>query len=139
VSDAYSILNDVADVQEAKNDDYGNSWRKAAAIKQLIADENGPTTTHIDNNSVYDDAAAAPSFALEAIILAETPRNESLYEQQLDGVFTRLLDKVVRAYTLTMLVDGNRVMGEGAFDAAVDIAGYAGMLAELIDERDTNE
>jgi hypothetical protein len=114
------VLEDVAETVEDKNDDYGNAYEKVGAIKRVMADEGGPTTIKHEGD--------------EYVKMADTPTNGSLFEENADGIFTRMLDKVLRAYTLVLLADEPQVGNDSTSDAARDLAGYAAMLASLIEE-----
>jgi len=143
------LLNDVSETVADKNDDYGNSWEKTAVIKRVIADENGPQTTTLtsrdvvrkDENKMWvmhrvDKDLFNETNEVEFVQLADTPQTTSLFEETFEGTFTRLLDKVVRSYYLTMVKSGVAVKSETVVDSLKDLVGYASLLGSLVsDER----
>ena len=143
------LLNDVSETVSDKNDDYGNSWQKTAVIKRFIADEDGPQTITLKRNSVVtqnensmwvmhrvDKDFFNETNEVEFVQLADTPQTTSLFEETFDGTFTRLLDKVVRSYYLTMVKSGVAVKSETVVDSLKDLVGYASLLGSLVSERE---
>ena len=143
------LLNDVSETVSDKNDDYGNSWEKTAAIKRVIADEDGPQTITLKRNSVVtqnensmwvmhrvDKDFFNETNEVEFVQLADTPQTTSLFEETFDGTFTRLLDKVVRSYYLTMVKSGVAVKSETVVDSLKDLVGYASLLGSLVSDRE---
>ena len=141
------LLDDVSKTVADKNDDYGNSWEKTAVIKRVIADEDGPQTITLKRNSVVtqnensmwvmhrvDKDFFNETNEVEFVQLADTPQTTSLFEETFDGTFTRLLDKVVRSYYLTMVKGGVAVKSETVVDSLKDLVGYASLLGSLVSE-----
>lgn len=132
------VLDDLKPVFEDKNDDYGNSWEKVGVIKRIMADEEGPrTVTVAEGETVH----LAEEFGddvdeFEVVVLADTPDNTSTFEQNADDLFTRLLDKLIRAYNLTLMKDEPALDNESTEDAAKDLTGYSSMLTSLIRRAD---
>jgi len=141
------LLDDVGETVSDKNTDYGNSWRKTAVIKRVIADEDGPqtiTVKPVDVTIRYEDRMwilkkvdkdlFKDTNEVEFVQLADTPQTTSLFEETFDGTFTRLLDKVVRSYYLTMVKSGVAVKSETVVDSLKDLVGYASLLGSLVSE-----
>lgn len=126
------VLEELEDVFEEKNDDYGNSWEKVGVLKRVMADEKGPrlVTLHADGTWSFDREDEREKF--EAVVLADTPQKQSTFEENADDVITRLLDKLVRSYNLLFLKDEPDVENESTEDAAKDLTGYSSMLTSLI-------
>lgn len=127
-------LREVAETVEEKNGDYGNAIEKAAAIKRVLADEDGPATFYTDGDRVWtgDDKSNAPDYAVEAVMLADTPTLTTAHQETVDGIMMRLLDKVCRIYHLVFIKDDRDVDDETTVDSAKDLAGYAGRLAAVL-------
>lgn len=117
--DPSDVLEGVAETVDEKNDDYGNAYEKVGVLKRVMADEDGPTVIEHDGD--------------EYVRMAETPQNDSLFKENADGIYTRLLDKVLRSYTLILIADEPKVENDSTADAACDLAGYAAMLTSLIE------
>lgn len=102
------VLQSVAQTVESKNDDYGSAIEKNAVIKKLLAaddvvvrtDDDGTEWVQLGDHDVAD-----------------------LQQQRLDGIFTRLLDKVSRLYTLSF-TDQTDSVGEKRRDTVEDLLGY---------------
>ena len=102
------VLESVAQTVESKNDDYGSAIEKNAVIKRLLAadeivvrtDDDGTEWVQLGDHDVAD-----------------------LQQQRLDGIFTRLLDKVSRLYTLSF-TDQTDSVGEKRRDTVEDLLGY---------------
>ena len=148
------LLDDVSETVADKNDDYGDSWRKTAVIKRVIADEDGPQTItlsrdNIDGRVVVGENSGEKIVRLrvpenffnetnevEFVQLSDTPQTTSLFEETFDGTFTRLLDKVVRSYYLTMVKSNVAVKSETVVDSLKDLVGYASLLGSLVSEEE---
>ena len=144
------LLDDVGETVADKNDDYGNSWEKTAVIKRVIADEDGPQTITLSRDDVLCEVAGGDNECdkivrlivdedffnetneVEFVQLADTPQTTSLFEETFNGTFTRLLDKVVRSYYLTMVKSGVAVKSETVVDSLKDLVGYASLLGSLV-------
>ena len=139
------LLDDVGETVSDKNTDYGNSWQKTAVIKRGIADEDGPQTITLKRNSVVtqnensmwvmhrvDKDFFNETNEVEFVQLSDTPQTTSLFEETFDGTFTRLLDKVVRSYYLTMVKSNVAVKSETVVDSLKDLVGYASLLGSLV-------
>lgn len=138
------ILDELKGVFEEKNDDYGNSYEKVGILKRVMADEEGPRLVELYPDGTYDIAdcdkptAARHEYSeetqepIEAVVLADTPKNTTTFEENADGLITRLLDKLNRTYTLIFLKDEPALDNESTEDAAKDMAGYSAMLTSLI-------
>lgn len=124
------VLEELSDVFDRKNDDYGNSWEKVGVMKRVMADEIGPRVMYLTPDGKYHDTEQPNS--VEAVVLADTPQKESTFEENADDVITRHLDKVVRAYNLIFMKDEPDVENESLLDAAKDMTGYSSMLSSLI-------
>jgi hypothetical protein len=102
------VLQSVAQTVESKNDDYGSAIEKNAVIKKLLAaddvvvrtDDDGTEWVQLGDHDVAD-----------------------LQQQRLDGIFTRLLDKVSRLYTLSF-TDQTDSVGEKRRETVEDLLGY---------------
>jgi len=102
------VLESVAQTVDAKNDDYGSAIEKNAVIKRVLAaddvvvrtDDDGTEWVQLGDHDVAD-----------------------LEQQRLDGIFTRLLDKVARLYTLSFTEQTDSV-GEKRRDTVEDLLGY---------------
>lgn len=132
-----TVLEELQQVREKKNADYGNAFEKVGVLKRVMADEDGPTIVELHGDGTYDvkgdrDIWRDHTGGAEAVVLADTPEKTSTFEENVDGVLTRLLDKVIRTYTLVFLKDEPAVENESTEDAAKDLTGYGSMLADLI-------
>jgi len=114
-----TILRDTATTVENKDADYGSAIEKGAVIKRVLATDDvhlregdGHTYVRLGNHTV-----------------------SSVQEQRLDGIFTRLLDKVSRLYNLSFTVADGTV-DESVTETATDLIGY---LAHLSVDGFTNE
>jgi len=143
------LLNDVSETVADKNDDYGNSWEKTAVIKRIIADEDGPQTITLSRDNIDGRVVVGENSGekivrvrvpekffnetneVEFVQLSDTPQTTSLFEETFDGVFNRLLDKVVRSYYLTMVKSDVSVENETVLDSLKDLIGYTSLLASL--------
>lgn len=147
------LLDDVGETVSDKNTDYGNSWRKTAVIKRVIADEDGPQTITLSRDNIVfesfgsennqlllhvraDEDLFKDTSEVEFVQLADTPQTTSLFEETFDGTFTRLLDKVVRSYYLTMVKTDVAVKSETVVDSLKDLVGYASLLGSLVSEEE---
>ena len=148
------LLDDVGETVSDKNTDYGNSWEKTAVIKRVIADEDGPQTITLSRDDIDGRVVAGENIGekivrlrvpenffnetneVEFVQLSDTPQTTSLFEETFDGTFTRLLDKVVRSYYLTMVKGGVAVKSETVVDSLKDLVGYASLLGSLVSERE---
>lgn len=87
---------------------------------------------------MYESRSSAPEYAVEAVLLADTPTNESTFEQNVDDLITRLLDKLIRSYNLTLVKDEPALENESTLDAWEDLTGYSAMGTSLV-EREKND
>lgn len=101
------VLHDVADTVEAKDDDYGNAIEKVALIKSLLAADDIETLTE-DSDTYVKLGEHSP---------------DGLQQQRLDGIFTRLLDKVARLYNLSFN-KAEEDVSESRRETAEDLIGY---------------
>lgn len=132
-----NVLDGLKSTISEKNQDYGNSWEKVGVIKRLLADKEGPRTfTVVDDGLVPTkeldkfEEVIGDAESVEVVILSDTPEHTSTYEENVDGVLTRLLDKVCRTYTVVFLTDEPN--NETAEESAKDLTGYGAMLTDLI-------
>jgi hypothetical protein len=150
------VLDDLKGVFEEKNKDYSNSWEKVGVLKRVMADESGPQTFTLSSDSIRghvitgDDAGdkyvtirVSPDFfdeqdEREVVLLSDTPKAQSQFEENIDGLVTRLLDKLIRAYNLTLLKDEPALDNESTVDAWEDLTGYSAMGTSLV-EREKHE
>lgn len=132
------VLERLKAVFTEKNDDYGNSWEKVGVIKRVMADKRGPEVVYVAGTDVYESRSSAPEYAVEAVLLADTPTNESTFEQNVDDLITRLLDKLIRSYNLTLVKDEPALENESTLDAWEDLTGYSAMGTSLV-EREKND
>jgi len=102
------VLKEVAEEQQAKNADYGDSWQKTGELKEVLAG-------------------------------GELPHIETANEAVMDGLYTRMLDKLSRGYTLAFLNDGREVDDEALADTFRDLAGYAAMAAAEFESSDNED
>jgi hypothetical protein len=133
------VLERLKSVFTEKNEDYGNSWEKVGAIKRVMADKHGPEVVHVAGDRCYQDASSAPEYAVEAVLLAETPSNETTFEQNIDDLVTRLLDKLIRSYNLTLVKDEPALDNESTLDAWEDLTGYSAMGTSLVEREKDND
>lgn len=128
------VLDDLKDVFEDKNEDYGNSWEKIGVIKRIMADTEGPRVVTVEEGETVHltEHFEEDTNEFELVVLADTPQKTSTFEENVDDLLTRLLDKLIRTYTLTFLKDEPDVENESLTDAAEDSVGYTSMLASLI-------
>jgi hypothetical protein len=133
------ILERLKGVFQEKNKDYGNSWEKVSVIKRVMADRHGPDVVWIAGTDVYESRSSAPEHAVEAVVLADTPRNNSTFEQNVDDLITRLLDKLIRSYNLTLMKDEPALENESTLDAWEDLTGYSAMGTALVERHKDNE
>jgi len=117
--DPAATLRKVATTVENKDADYGSAIEKGAVLKRVLATDDvhlreidGYTYVRLGNHTVY-----------------------SVQEQRLDGIFTRLLDKVSRLYNLSFNMADESV-DESVTETATDLIGY---LAHLSVDGFTNE
>lgn len=125
------VLEEVKGVLDEKDDDYGSSYEKAGVLKRVLADEDGPSVYTVNGGKLDDDKYMHGEL-VEVVVLADTPQNETVFEENADGLITRLLDKLSRTYTLIFLKDEPDVENESTEDAAKDMVGYSSMLTSLI-------
>lgn len=132
------VLERLKAVFTEKNKDYGNSWEKVGVIKRVMADERGPEVVYVAGTDVYESRSSAPDYAVEAVLLADTPTNESTFEQNVDDLITRLLDKLIRSYNLTIVKDEPALDNESTLDAWEDLTGYSAMGTSLVERESDN-
>ena len=133
------ILERLKGVFQEKNEDYGNSWEKVSIIKRVMADEHGPDVVWVAGTDVYESRSSAPEHAVEAVVLADTPENNSTFEQNVDDLITRLLDKLIRSYNLTLMKDEPELENESTLDAWEDMTGYSAMGTALVERHADDE
>jgi len=143
-----AVLEDLKGVFEEKNDDYGNSWEKVGVLKRVMADEDGPEIIELDEGNKQGVVVTGPnegdvvvSFTMdpdefddgvELVKLADTPTATSTFQQNVEDTVTRMLDKLCRAYTLTLQKDEPALENESTLDAWEDLTGYAAMITSLV-------
>jgi hypothetical protein len=150
------VLDRLKDVIVDKEDDYGSSWEKVGVIKRVMADEDGPNVISLDEGDLKENIIISNDVegkvvplrvpadffddrdSVEFVKLADTPQNDSTFEQNVDDLITRLLDKLIRAYNLTLLKDEAALENESTLDAWEDLTGYASMGTSLV-ENETEE
>ena len=113
------ILEETAEVVTKKASDYSHSWETVGVLKRVMSSPNEPQVIELTPKT-------------EVVVLHDTPQKTSTFEENADGVITRLLDKVVRSWNLIFMKDEPDVENDSTEDAAVDIAGYGAMLGSLI-------
>jgi len=133
------ILERLKGVFQEKNEDYGNSWEKASVIKRVMADQHGPDVVWVAGTDVYESRSSAPEHAVEAVVLADTPTNNTTFEQNVDDLITRLLDKLIRSYNLTLMKDEPALENESTLDAWEDMTGYSAMGTALVERHADDE
>jgi len=133
------ILERLKGVFQEKNEDYGNSWEKVSVIKRVMADQHGPDVVWVAGTDVYESRSSAPEHAVEAVVLADTPTNTSTFEQNADDLITRLLDKLIRSYNLTLMKDEPELENESTLDAWEDMTGYSAMGTALVERHADDE
>ncbi len=133
------ILERLKGVFQEKNEDYGNSWEKVSVIKRVMADQHGPDVVWVAGTDVYRSRSSAPEYAVEAVVLSDTPTNNSTFEQNVDDLITRLLDKLIRSYNLTLMKDEPALENESTLDAWEDLTGYSAMGTALVERHADNE
>lgn len=107
MKDPSQILEEVAETQERKDADYGEAWR-------LVGETLSLWMNHAGENELTIDADPDTLASL--------------------GLFTRRLDKLIRAFNGEFL--GNDLNYESIRDSHADEAGYAGMHAALLAEQE---
>jgi hypothetical protein len=145
-----SILEELKGVFEEKNEDYGNSWEKVGVIKRVMADEDGPNTITLSESQIHGHVVTGPNQGdkyvavrvpedffdgrdeVEFVELAETPRTPTTFQQNVDDLVTRLLDKLVRAYNTTLMKEEPALDNESTLDAWKDLTGYSSMGTSLV-------
>lgn len=139
----HAVLDELKEVFSEKNEDYGNSWEKVGVIKRVMSDTDGPRLVRLYDDGTYEEVGEVEqrphppdARTVEAVVLVDTPENESTFEQNADDLITRLLDKLNRAYTLIFLKDEPALDNESTEDAAKDLTGYSSMLTSLIRKTD---
>jgi hypothetical protein len=135
------VLERLKGVFAEKNEDYGNSWEKVGVIKRIMADEEGPNVVFLYPDGTYTTSPdeSKDNDAIEAVQLSDTPTNDSTFEQNADDLITRLLDKLIRAYNLTLLKDEPALDNESTVDAWEDLTGYSSMGTSLVENARNNE
>ena len=113
------ILEETAEVVAEKESDYSHSWETVGVLKRVMSSPNEPQVIELTPKT-------------EVVVLHDTPQKTSTFEENADGIITRLLDKVVRSWNLIFMKDEPDVENDSTEDAAVDIAGYGAMLGSLI-------
>jgi len=101
------VLQSVADTVEAKNDDYGSAIETNAVLKRVLS---------------CDDVVVERRGGETWVKLGQHDV-DGIDQQRLDGVFTRLLDKVARLYTLSF-TDQSDSVGEKRRETVEDLLGY---------------
>jgi hypothetical protein len=105
------ILEETAEVVAEKESDYSHSWETVGVLKRVMSSPNEPQVIELTPKT-------------EVVVLHDTPQKTSTFEENADGIITRLLDKVVRSWNLIFMKDEPDVENDSTEDAAVDIAGY---------------
>ena len=113
------ILEETAEVVAEKESDYSHSWETVGVLKRVMSSPNEPQVIELTPKT-------------EVVVLHDTPQKTSTFEENADGIITRLLDKVIRSWNLIFMKDEPDVENDSTEDAAVDIAGYGAMLGSLI-------
>jgi hypothetical protein len=100
-------------------------------VFESFGSENNQVLLHVRaDEDLFKDTSE-----VEFVQLSDTPQTTSLFEETFDGTFTRLLDKVIRSYYLTMVKSGVAVKSETVVDSLKDLVGYASLLGSLVSER----
>jgi hypothetical protein len=99
------VLEDVAETQQDKNADYGDSWQKTAELKRTLSG-------------------------------GHLPHPQTDHELILDALYTRMMDKLARGYTLAFMNDEAEVDDEALADTFRDLAGYAAMAAAEVENNE---
>lgn len=133
------VLEKLKGVLKDKEDDYGNSWEKVSVIKRVMADQHGPDVVWVAGTDLYESRSSAPEHAVEAVVLSDTPKNTSTFEQNVDDLITRLLDKLIRSYNLTLMKDEPALENESTLDAWEDLTGYSAMGTALVERHADDE
>ena len=108
------ILEETAEVVAEKESDYSHSWETVGVLKRVMSSPNEPQVIELTPKT-------------EVVVLHDTPQKTSTFEENADGVITRLLDKVVRSWNLIFMKDEPDVENDSTEDAAVDIVrGHVG-------------
>jgi hypothetical protein len=102
---ASEILEESSELYKKKNDDYGDSWRLVGKTMQLWLDHLGQDSLELSNEKELN------SF----------------------GLFTRRLDKMVRAFNIWFCADKTRV-NESVVETQEDEIPYAAMHTQLAEE-----
>jgi hypothetical protein len=105
---ASDVLESVAETVADKNDDYGSAIEKNAVIKRVLAADDVVIRTDDDGT--------------EWVRLGDHDV-DGADQQRLDGIFTRLLDKVARLYNLSF-TDHDDSVDESRRDTVEDLIGY---------------
>lgn len=102
---ATEILKESSELYEAKNDDYGDSWRLVGKTLELWLDHLGKDSLELNNEKELN------SF----------------------GLFTRRLDKMIRSFNIWFCADDTRV-NESVVETQEDEIPYAAMHCQLAEE-----
>jgi hypothetical protein len=110
------IYEEALETYQKKNDDYGDSWKKVGVIKEIMNSD--------DIDVVEKDGST--------VITVEKRKKklDSVEDEVVDGMLTRMLDKIVRINELKFFTD-NRV-DENLDDSAGDLGNYAFMLKKYL-------
>ena len=107
------IYNEEYNTYVEKNEDYGDSWRKVAYLKMIMQTED-PEIIELEDGS-------------RAIKINPRPnKNNSPKSQVVEGMMTRMLDKINRIYEITFYTDRN--IQESLEDSVGDLGNYSFML-----------
>ena len=86
------ILEETAEVVAEKESDYSHSWETVGVLKRVMSSPNEPQVIELTPKT-------------EVVVLHDTPQKTSTFEENADGIITRLLDKVVRSWNLIFMKD----------------------------------
>lgn len=115
------FLSDLTETLTNKHQEYGPSNERSAVLKRVLAIDDEIELVETDDGRT-------------AVVLADLPQPDTVEEQALDGMWTRFLDKVGRAYRLTFVYRAAHTHFESAVDSYRDIVGYAARMAMFCTE-----
>jgi hypothetical protein len=110
------IYEDALETYQKKNDDYGDSWKKVGVIKQIMNSDDMEIVEKEDSTVIT--------------VKKRKKKIDSVEDEVVDGMLTRMLDKIVRINELKFFTDKN--VDENLDDSAGDLGNYAFMLKKYL-------
>jgi hypothetical protein len=110
------IYEDALETYQKKNDDYGDSWKKVGVIKQIMNSDDMEIVEKEDSTVIT--------------VKKRKKKIDSVEDEVVDGMLTRMLDKIVRINELKFFTEKN--VDENLDDSAGDLGNYAFMLKKYL-------